>query len=90
MVETTGRWKLWTILAVAAVLAAGVAVWLLAPRDAGAAGGSDEGYVVAIAVMLYILLATRRDEMSPKARRALGVAVALAAVLGAAVYVLAR
>ena len=90
MVEPKARRRLLTAAVVATLMAVGVTTWLLAPRGALATGGSEDGYVAAVAVMLYLVLATRRDDLTPTVRRALIVVVGVAALAGVAVFALAR
>ena len=54
MGTTVWRWKRWMAVTVAVSLAAAVAVWLLAPRGAAAAGDSEGGYVAATGSLLVL------------------------------------
>jgi len=71
-------------------LLTGLAVWVLVPRGAGPVGGSSDGGLITVAIVLYLVLSKWREKLSPAALRALAVGTLVLTVAGGLVYLLMR
>jgi hypothetical protein len=90
MVELLGRRKFWMVSLIGLGVAAGAVAWLAGARSVGPIAGSEGGDVVVVALVVYLCLAARREELSPAVRRRLMIAVGVATIAGASVFYLTR